>query len=81
MDSVAWIKIHTPQHYIFTFKSVIYDISYVNNITFRSKRLRRGATEVDWRVKCRDLLDVIWQSNDSAPFREPVDLIEHPGML
>lgn len=47
---------------------------------YRSKRLRR-APEVDWRVKCRDLLDVIWQSNDSEPFREPVDLIEHPGMF
>lgn len=46
---------------------------------YRSTRLRR-APEVDWRVKCRDLLDVIWQSNDSEPFREPVDLIEHPGM-
>lgn len=47
---------------------------------FRSTRLRR-APEIDWRVKCRDLLDVIWQSNDSEPFREPVDLIEHPGIL
>lgn len=47
---------------------------------YRSKRLR-GAPEIDWRVKCRDLLDVIWQSSDSEPFREPVDLIEHPGMF
>lgn len=50
------------------------------SLNYRSKRLRR-APEGDWRVKCRDLLDVIWQSNDSEPFREPVDLIEHPGML
>ncbi len=48
-------------------------------MNFRSKRLRRGAPEIDWRVKCRDLLDVIWQSGDSEPFREPVDLIDHPG--
>ncbi|KAJ6635022.1 Bromodomain and WD repeat-containing protein 1 [Pseudolycoriella hygida] len=51
-----------------------------SNAARRSTRLRRKP-EVDWRVKCRDILDVIWQSNDAEPFREPVDLIEHPDYL
>lgn len=35
----------------------------------------------DWRTKCRDLLELLWLREDSTPFREPVDLIEHPGNL
>lgn len=38
-----------------------------------------GSSGGDWRDKCRQLLDIIWESNDSIPFREPVDTIEHPG--
>lgn len=51
-------------------------------------RSRRNATTVssgssgsDWRSKCRQLLDIIWNHVDSEPFREPVDTIEHPGIL
>lgn len=43
---------------------------------FRSKRLESA---IDWRVECRDLLEMMWQCDDSTPFREPVDIIEHPG--
>lgn len=45
---------------------------------FRSKRIR---SNVDWRVKCRELLEMIWQRDDSTPFREPVDLLDHPGTI
>lgn len=38
-----------------------------------------GSSGGDWRDKCRQLLDIIWESRDSIPFREPVDTIEHPG--
>lgn len=33
----------------------------------------------DWRDKCRQVLEIIWNHVDSTPFREPVDTIEHPG--
>lgn len=45
----------------------------------RSRRSTRSGPPVDWRIKCRDLLELIWARDDSTPFREPVDLIEHPG--
>ncbi|CAD7093518.1 unnamed protein product [Hermetia illucens] len=44
----------------------------------RSKRLR---SDTDWRVSCRELLDLLVQCDDSAPFREPVDTLEHPDYL
>lgn len=33
----------------------------------------------DWRIQCREVLQSIWDHADSEPFREPVDLYEHPG--
>ncbi|XP_055677242.1 PH-interacting protein [Lutzomyia longipalpis] len=43
--------------------------------TRRSQRL--GAPN-DWQAECRELLELLWQCDDSTPFREPVDIIEHP---
>ncbi|KAM6954193.1 LOW QUALITY PROTEIN: PH-interacting protein [Aplochiton taeniatus] len=34
-----------------------------------------------WRGRCRELLDLIFQCEDSEPFREPVDLQEYPDYL
>ncbi|XP_077950205.1 LOW QUALITY PROTEIN: PH-interacting protein, partial [Gasterosteus aculeatus] len=34
-----------------------------------------------WRGRCKDLLDLIFQCEDSEPFREPVDLQEYPDYL
>uniref|UniRef100_A0A7N6BY17 Bromo domain-containing protein n=1 Tax=Anabas testudineus TaxID=64144 RepID=A0A7N6BY17_ANATE len=31
-----------------------------------------------WRGRCKELLDLIFQCEDSEPFREPVDLQEYP---
>lgn len=36
-----------------------------------------GAT-FDWKQECRELLEMLWECDDSSPFREPVDIIEHP---
>uniref|UniRef100_A0A1Q3EZI4 Bromo domain-containing protein n=1 Tax=Culex tarsalis TaxID=7177 RepID=A0A1Q3EZI4_CULTA len=46
-----------------------------------SRRSRRLVPEGDWRVDCRELLEMIWQCDDSEPFREPVDTIQHPDYL
>lgn len=45
-------------------------------IIFRSSRKNK---QIDWRQRCREILEIIWDSNDSVPFREPVDTLEHPG--
>ncbi|CAL1586002.1 unnamed protein product [Knipowitschia caucasica] len=34
-----------------------------------------------WKSRCKDLLDLIFQCEDSEPFREPVDLLEYPDYL
>lgn len=31
-----------------------------------------------WKGRCKELLDLIFQCEDSEPFREPVDLQEYP---
>ncbi|KAM6992732.1 PH-interacting protein isoform 2-T2 [Tautogolabrus adspersus] len=34
-----------------------------------------------WRGRCKELLDLLFQCEDSEPFREPVDLQEYPDYL
>jgi bromodomain and WD repeat domain containing protein 1/3 len=46
---------------------------------FRSRKLDFKSD--DWRINCRDLLLNIWGSSDGQPFRQPVDLVEHPDYL
>lgn len=45
-----------------------------------SRRSRRLKHLKDWRIECRELLEVVWHCDDSEPFREPVDTLEHPGI-
>lgn len=50
----------------------------------RRRSRRNAAASVnssggDWRDKCRQILEIIGNHNDSMPFREPVDTLEHPG--
>lgn len=45
------------------------------------RQLRNRAHSYDphaWRGRCKELLDLIFQCEDSEPFREPVDLQEYP---
>lgn len=49
--------------------------SLTNALNYRSQRL--GAP-IDWKQECRELLELMWTCDDSSPFREPVDVIEHP---
>lgn len=49
------------------------------NRTLGQRRSKRLGSNGDWRADCRELLELIWQIDDSEPFREPVDTLEHPG--
>ncbi|XP_044016177.1 bromodomain and WD repeat-containing protein 3 isoform X2 [Aphidius gifuensis] len=40
--------------------------------------LRSQKEPFNWKVSCRKLLETLWQCEDSIPFREPVDRLEHP---
>ncbi|XP_011687322.1 PREDICTED: PH-interacting protein isoform X3 [Wasmannia auropunctata] len=43
-----------------------------------NKKLPMQEFSQDWKVACRQLLESLWQCEDSIPFREPVDRFEHP---
>ncbi|KAK7871917.1 hypothetical protein R5R35_009722 [Gryllus longicercus] len=45
--------------------------------TSRRMSLRQQIS-TDWRRDCRELLETLWMCEDSTPFREPVDELEHP---
>ncbi|XP_030054921.1 PH-interacting protein [Microcaecilia unicolor] len=45
------------------------------------RRLRNRAQSCDihaWKRQCQELLNLIFQCEDSEPFRQPVDLVEYP---
>ncbi|KAG2468135.1 BRWD1 protein, partial [Polypterus senegalus] len=45
------------------------------------RKLRNKAQSYDinaWKTQCKELLDLIFQCEDSEPFRQPVDLEEYP---
>lgn len=46
-----------------------------------SRRSKRLGSNGDWKAECRELLELIWTIDDSEPFREPVDTLEHPDYL
>uniref|UniRef100_A0A4W4HN26 PH-interacting protein n=1 Tax=Electrophorus electricus TaxID=8005 RepID=A0A4W4HN26_ELEEL len=48
------------------------------------RNLRNKAASGDpqaWRGRCRELLELIFQCEDSEPFRQPVDLVDYPDYL
>ncbi|KAG7509476.1 PH-interacting protein [Solea senegalensis] len=48
----------------------------------RQRRMRPPSYDPQaWRGRCKELLDLIFQCEDSEPFREPVDLQEYPDYL
>ncbi|KAL6072512.1 hypothetical protein STEG23_030756, partial [Scotinomys teguina] len=49
----------------------------VHNWNKRSSRAT-SYVESDWRRQCKALLILIFQCEDSEPFRQPVDLVEYP---
>ncbi|XP_067128768.1 bromodomain and WD repeat-containing protein 3 isoform X2 [Centruroides vittatus] len=53
------------------------------NVHRANKRRRLESSQVytsrSWKQQCTDLLDIIFQCEDSTPFRNPVDLNEYPN--
>jgi bromodomain and WD repeat domain-containing protein 1/3 len=39
------------------------------------------AAALNWKQQCKDLLDKLWQMEDSEPFREPVNILDVPDYL
>lgn len=39
------------------------------------------AAALSWKQQCKDLLETLNQSEDSSPFREPVNILEFPDYL
>uniref|UniRef100_A0A672N7Y5 Pleckstrin homology domain interacting protein n=1 Tax=Sinocyclocheilus grahami TaxID=75366 RepID=A0A672N7Y5_SINGR len=44
----------------------------------RSMRSKPSSDPQSWKGRCRELLELIFQCEDSEPFRQPVDLEEYP---
>ncbi|KAL5289713.1 BRWD3 family protein [Megaselia abdita] len=61
------------------------EVNQINSVMSRHENKRRTrynkCHSFDWKEECKQLLDIMWQSDDSQPFREPVDTIEHPDYL
>uniref|UniRef100_A0A669QF63 Pleckstrin homology domain interacting protein n=1 Tax=Phasianus colchicus TaxID=9054 RepID=A0A669QF63_PHACC len=60
-------------------------IKYQTILSFQDhqpkRRLRNRAQSYDiqsWKKQCEELLNLIFQCEDSEPFRQPVDLLEYP---
>lgn len=47
----------------------------------RSLRSKPSSDPQAWKERCRELLELIFQCEDSEPFRQPVDLDEYPDYL
>uniref|UniRef100_A0A672IL61 PH-interacting protein n=1 Tax=Salarias fasciatus TaxID=181472 RepID=A0A672IL61_SALFA len=55
-----------------------------HKVTLNRRQLRTRPPSYDpnaWRGRCKELLDLIFQCEDSEPFREPVDLQEYSDYL
>uniref|UniRef100_A0A8C2ESG6 Pleckstrin homology domain interacting protein n=1 Tax=Cyprinus carpio TaxID=7962 RepID=A0A8C2ESG6_CYPCA len=60
-------------------KTAFSDSSDVSPI-LRSLRSKPTSDPQSWKGRCRELLELIFQCEDSEPFRQPVDLEEYPQM-
>lgn len=44
----------------------------------KGKSLKSGYDENCWKKQCMELVNLIFQCEDSEPFRQPVDLDQYP---
>ncbi|KAJ8679018.1 hypothetical protein QAD02_014805 [Eretmocerus hayati] len=42
------------------------------------KQMKGKNVQQDWLIRCKQILETLWQNEDSEPFRHPVDNDEHP---
>uniref|UniRef100_A0A452UPC7 PH-interacting protein n=1 Tax=Ursus maritimus TaxID=29073 RepID=A0A452UPC7_URSMA len=62
--------------------SEVFHISYFIIQTVRRLRNRAQSYDIQaWKKQCQELLNLIFQCEDSEPFRQPVDLLEYPVKL
>uniref|UniRef100_A0A6Q2ZDP4 Bromo domain-containing protein n=1 Tax=Esox lucius TaxID=8010 RepID=A0A6Q2ZDP4_ESOLU len=88
MSSLMW-EVRYIEHNAQTFNEtgafIVKTAKFVSDLmlTFiNSNRCRpRSFDPQAWRGRCRDLLDLLFQCEDSEPFREPVDLEQYPDYL
>uniref|UniRef100_A0A8C2B1Z6 PH-interacting protein n=1 Tax=Cyprinus carpio TaxID=7962 RepID=A0A8C2B1Z6_CYPCA len=62
-------------------KNTFSDSSDVSQPILRSLRSKPSSDPQSWKGRCRELLELIFQCEDSEPFRQPVDLEEYPDYL
>uniref|UniRef100_A0A452T288 Bromodomain and WD repeat domain containing 1 n=1 Tax=Ursus maritimus TaxID=29073 RepID=A0A452T288_URSMA len=46
--------------------------------TSSGRRVTTSYVENNWKKQCKELVNLIFQCEDSEPFRQPVDLVEYP---
>uniref|UniRef100_A0A452UP60 PH-interacting protein n=1 Tax=Ursus maritimus TaxID=29073 RepID=A0A452UP60_URSMA len=62
--------------------SEVFHISYFIIQTVRRLRNRAQSYDIQaWKKQCQELLNLIFQCEDSEPFRQPVDLLEYPQQM
>uniref|UniRef100_A0A8C9MUP6 PH-interacting protein n=1 Tax=Serinus canaria TaxID=9135 RepID=A0A8C9MUP6_SERCA len=62
-------------------KKVLSDSDEVSGCPKRRLRNRAQSYDIQsWKKQCQELLNLIFQCEDSEPFRQPVDLLEYPVM-
>uniref|UniRef100_A0A663NBM9 Pleckstrin homology domain interacting protein n=1 Tax=Athene cunicularia TaxID=194338 RepID=A0A663NBM9_ATHCN len=60
-------------------KKVLSDSDEVSGCPKRRLRNRAQSYDIQsWKKQCQELLNLIFQCEDSEPFRQPVDLLEYP---
>uniref|UniRef100_A0A4W4HQ49 PH-interacting protein n=1 Tax=Electrophorus electricus TaxID=8005 RepID=A0A4W4HQ49_ELEEL len=58
------------------------DVStHTHTHTHKKKKHAASGDPQAWRGRCRELLELIFQCEDSEPFRQPVDLVDYPDYL
>lgn len=48
--------------------------------TLRSLPNRTLRESSEWKNEAKNLIDAMWEAEDSIPFRTPVNLFKYPGM-
>uniref|UniRef100_A0A8C3RED8 Pleckstrin homology domain interacting protein n=1 Tax=Cyanoderma ruficeps TaxID=181631 RepID=A0A8C3RED8_9PASS len=62
-------------------KKVLSDSDEVSGCPKRRLRNRAQSYDIQsWKKQCQELLNLIFQCEDSEPFRQPVDLLEYPPL-